>query len=266
MAQTAVDSGQSLFVASLAVLLAYLLTNSWAWGDEPSAARPLGKRTIVRSLVHLVVLIASLALFDPAALSAPVRFAVWTLAYLIAQAAVDLIRIRSDRPARDVPVAWTFVVRQVLHLCIIIAFADTVSGAGAAPIAALLGVAAPLKFKILVGVTVYAGSIFAGGQLIRQVTRPIADHIPAIDGVSALPNAGLYIGWLERLLIVTAVLMKSPTVIGLIFAGKSIARFTELKDQRFAEYFLIGTFLSVALALLGGILIQLCWYGTAQLG
>lgn len=256
----------AFLTAALAILLAYLLTNSWAWGDDLSAPAPHGRRMLLRGLVHVVILIAALALFDPAVFSAPVLFAAWTFAYLVVQAAVDLVRIRAERPARDVPGAWTFVVRQALHLCVVIVFADIVSGAGAAPIAALIGMAAPLRFKILVAVTVYAGAIFAGGQLIRQVTRPIADHIPAIDGVSALPNAGLYIGWLERLLIVTAVLMKSPTVIGLIFAGKSIARFTELKDQRFAEYFLIGTFLSVALALLGGILIQLCWYGTAQLG
>ena len=54
-------------------------------------------------------------------------------------------------------------------------------------------------------------------------------------------------------------------MIGLIFAGKSIARFRELKDERFAEYFLIGTLLSVVIALAGGIIIQLCWYGTVQL-
>jgi hypothetical protein len=265
MAQSGGYDAHPFVVAALAILLAYLLTSTWAWRDDLSAEWPPRRRTLLRSLVHLVVLIASLALFDPAALSAPLRFTAWTIAYLLVQWAVDLIRIRTGRASKDVLDAWTFVVRLALHLCIVIAFADILSGPGALPIAALLSLTAPLRFDILVAVTVYAGTIFAGGQLIRQITRPIADHIPAIDGVSALPNAGLYIGWLERLLIVTAVLMKSPAVIGLIFAGKSIARFTELKDQRFAEYFLIGTFLSVAIALLGGILIQLCWYGTAQL-
>jgi hypothetical protein len=258
------DAHAFLF-AVLATLLAYLLTSTWSWRDDLSAEWQPRRRLLLRSLVHLVVLVASLAVFDPAAFYSPVRFAAWTVGYLIAQSAVDLMGIRRDRASRDVLEPWTFMLRQVLHLSIILVFADIISGAGASPIAALLALAAPLRFKILVAVTVYVGTIFAGGQFIRQVTRPIADHIPTIDGESALPNAGLYIGWLERLLIVTAVLMKSPAVIGLIFAGKSIARFTELKDQRFAEYFLIGTFLSVAIALLGGILIQLCWYGTAQL-
>ena len=37
---------------------------------------------------------------------------------------------------------------------------------------------------------------------------------------------------------------------GLILTGKSIAKFPELKE-RFAEYFLIGTLLSMGLAVLG---------------
>ena len=60
----------------------------------------------------------------------------------------------------------------------------------------------------------------------------------------------MYIGWLERFLVVTAILVQSPSMVGLILTGKSIARFPELKE-RFAEYFLIGTLLSMGLAVLG---------------
>ncbi len=42
--------------------------------------------------------------------------------------------------------------------------------------------------------------------------------------------------------MLTAVLVQSPAMIGLILTGKSIARFPELKGAKFAEYFLIGTF------------------------
>ena len=43
------------------------------------------------------------------------------------------------------------------------------------------------------------------------------------------------------------------TVITVIFAAKSIARFNELKDRKMAEYYLIGTLLSITFALLAGI-------------
>jgi len=43
------------------------------------------------------------------------------------------------------------------------------------------------------------------------------------------------------------------TAITVIFAAKSIARFNELKDRKMAEYYLIGTLLSITFALLAGI-------------
>jgi hypothetical protein len=65
----------------------------------------------------------------------------------------------------------------------------------------------------------------------------------------------MYIGWLERFLVVIGILMQSPSMVGLILTGKSVARCPELKE-RFAEHFLIGTFLSMGLAVLGGLVLQ----------
>jgi len=74
----------------------------------------------------------------------------------------------------------------------------------------------------------------------------------------------MYIGWLERFLVVTAILVQSPSMVGLIVTGKSIARFPKFKE-RFAEYYLIGTLLSIGLAVLGGLLLAKLWYGTILL-
>jgi hypothetical protein len=65
-------------------------------------------------------------------------------------------------------------------------------------------------------------------------------------------------------LVVTAILVQSPWLVGLILTGKSIARFPELKE-RFAEYFLIGSLLSIGLAVLGGLILAQLWYGTMTL-
>jgi hypothetical protein len=80
-----------------------------------------------------------------------------------------------------------------------------------------------------------------------------------------LENAGLYVGWIERFLVITAIVMQSPVLVGLILTGKSIARFPEFKEPRFAEYFLIGTLLSISLSVFGGILLLLALYGTVSL-
>lgn len=75
----------------------------------------------------------------------------------------------------------------------------------------------------------------------------------------------MYIGWLERFVVLTALILQSPATVGLILTAKSIARYPELKSVRFAEYFLIGTLLSLTLGILGGLLLLKAFYGTVTL-
>jgi hypothetical protein len=119
--------------------------------------------------------------------------------------------------------------------------------------------------RVLEAGIVYVGVIFAGGYLIRYLTRNLSAGIEKPgETAEQVKNAGMYIGWLERFLVVTAILVQSPSMVGLILTGKSIARFPELKE-RFAEYFLIGTLLSIGLAVIGGLVLAKLWYGTMSL-
>ena len=61
-------------------------------------------------------------------------------------------------------------------------------------------------------------------------------------------NRGRLIGLLERLLIFFLVLQQQYTALGFVLTAKSIARFKELENRDFAEYFLIGTLLSIVIA------------------
>jgi hypothetical protein len=64
-------------------------------------------------------------------------------------------------------------------------------------------------------------------------------------------SRGRIIGLLERLLVFSLVLQGEYGAFGLIIATKGLARFKNLDDREFAEYFLVGTMLSIILA--GGI-------------
>lgn len=70
-------------------------------------------------------------------------------------------------------------------------------------------------------------------------------------------NRGKYIGNLERLMILFVVLVGSYETIGFIIAGKGLIRAKEFEDRDFAEYFLIGTFTSVGIAIAVGLIIKL---------
>ena len=57
------------------------------------------------------------------------------------------------------------------------------------------------------------------------------------------------IGVLERIIILTLWLNGQLGAIGFVLAAKSLARFNQLSDRNFAEKYLVGTLLSVVIAL-----------------
>ncbi len=78
-----------------------------------------------------------------------------------------------------------------------------------------------------------------------------------LDKEKSLPNAGRYIGILERLLVFLFVVLGRWEAIGFLIAAKSVFRFGDLKDSRnrkLTEYILIGTLLSFGIAIVTGIL------------
>jgi hypothetical protein len=105
-----------------------------------------------------------------------------------------------------------------------------------------------------------AGWTFKIGPLAGRVVadQPVAPSAAAAaaDGVGerpAIPPAtqvGATIGVLERLLIVTLLLVGAEAAIGFVIAAKTIARFRLLDDRDFAEYYLLGTLASVSVAIL----------------
>jgi len=75
---------------------------------------------------------------------------------------------------------------------------------------------------------------------------------------SGLENAGKWIGIIERILIVTFILIQQFAAIGFMLAAKSIFRFGDLKDSKDhqkTEYIIIGTFLSFMISILTGIVL-----------
>lgn len=74
-----------------------------------------------------------------------------------------------------------------------------------------------------------------------------------------LQNAGSYIGILERLFILVFILTGRWEGVGFLIAAKSIFRFADIKgnpDRKLTEYFLIGTLLSMGLAMITGLVMN----------
>jgi hypothetical protein len=88
------------------------------------------------------------------------------------------------------------------------------------------------------------------GLLTGSFRKEINDHPE-----QSLSNAGKWIGILERLIIFFLVLVGQYEAIGLLIAAKSIIR---LKDgeQKMSEYVLVGTLISVSVAILTGYIVS----------
>lgn len=67
---------------------------------------------------------------------------------------------------------------------------------------------------------------------------------------------GRLIGYLERILIVVLVVKGSYEGLGFLIAAKGLIRASEFEDRQLAEYFLVGSLLSVVCALAIGLSIQ----------
>jgi hypothetical protein len=100
-----------------------------------------------------------------------------------------------------------------------------------------------------------AGSLFVG-TLVRAPRPPVVNDVRTSDGPS-VARIGATIGVIERLLIATLVLAGGVAAVGLVIAAKTIARFRQLEDRLFAEYYLLGTLASVSLAVITSLIAQL---------
>jgi hypothetical protein len=100
-------------------------------------------------------------------------------------------------------------------------------------------------------------NVRAAALLVATLVQAPVRHDPGAGkaGMEVSPaKVGATIGVLERLIICALVLAGEFGAIGLVVTAKTIARFKQLEDRQFAEYYLLGTLASVAIAIVTGLL------------
>lgn len=150
-----------------------------------------------------------------------------------------------------------FTVDQGAHLVVVALASMWLTASSWVGTVEVLRVAGQNK-RLYLYLCAYVGVVFGGGYFVHKVTHSFLDKIQVNIAVlkPGLPNAGKYIGWVERFLILTFVIGGYGEAVGLLLAAKALARYPEIKEDtkgHFAEYFLIGTLTSVGLALIAGI-------------
>ncbi|NBB59867.1 DUF3307 domain-containing protein [Pseudomonas sp. ODNR1LW] len=154
---------------------------------------------------------------------------------------------------------WSFSLDQAVHIGVLgalaLAWPDLAEQSlwGRAP--------SDVQLQIYAVLTVVCGAVVGvpvGGVVIKKLVEPLAPPLVTPTTASAaapilgMRSAGRYIGWLERGLTITFILIGHPEGVGFLLAAKSILRFRDVQDQtdrHQAEYIIIGTFLSFGWAL-----------------
>jgi hypothetical protein len=167
------------------------------------------------------------------------------------------------------PGAW-FLIDQLAHLAVLLVawalllanaqpldwWQDLVARIAQQPDGEQVGraVLVGIVLTALVIANVRAGSLFVS-TLVRAPRPPLLSDVRGAGGPSEV-SIGATIGIIERLLISALVLAGGLLAIGLVVAAKTLARFKQLDDRDFAEYYLLGTLASVTFAVVTSMVAQ----------
>ena len=101
----------------------------------------------------------------------------------------------------------------------------------------------------------YLVVIFGGSYFVGHFLNPYKSPETNSDS-TGLQGVGKKIGKVERAIILTLALLGEFGAISFVFVAKSMARFEQLKKRQFAEYYLLGTLLSILFALFIALVLQ----------
>ena len=108
-------------------------------------------------------------------------------------------------------------------------------------------------FVIAVITTAYVVCLNPTGVLIKKIFLRLGYQK---FGNEEENMSGFLIGVLERICVLTLAMLSQFTAISFVIAAKSLARIKMLEDKDFAEKYLVGTLLSVVIALVCGVAVQ----------
>ena len=120
---------------------------------------------------------------------------------------------------------------------------------------------------IAVALAALAFTANGGAAIVSGVLATLSPELEeAEDASSGLRGSGRLIGILERTITLVLIVLGQWAAIVLLLAAKSIARFEELKDRRFAEYYLVGTLTSILVAVVVGLALLVLLFGSGPRG
>ncbi|WP_299231789.1 DUF3307 domain-containing protein [uncultured Halomonas sp.] len=234
----------------LAHLVGDFLLQPRHWVEERFRLHHRSRRLYYHSAVHggltaLVLVVATRLMPDA---PGPAGVLGGALGVGVSHWIIDLVKARLPGTLR-----W-FLLDQALHLGVLTLIW-----------LAWLGSMAPLE---ALGAWLLSPGVLGMAAAYLIVTRPLSFAIAMVlipwsrqvEETGTLDQAGAQIGMLERLLVLSLVLLDQLAAVGFLLAAKSVLRYGDLReagDRKLTEYVLLGTLVSVATTLVLGLTLRL---------
>lgn len=169
---------------------------------------------------------------------------------------VDALKIKLENKISQ---KMLFLIDQLFHIMVIIGvwfvLKDTFMDTTGIDLF-LHSIELQVDFNQIVSVLLVFLLILRPTSIFIEMMLPIDKYDQGIEAseIDQLPmkeelNYGAFIGNLERVVIVLLGLLNLWSSIALVITAKSIARFKQLEDKKFAQKYLIGTLLSLSITL-----------------
>ena len=172
------------------------------------------------------------------------------VSHLIIDVLKDICLSKIQYKPNDIRSNWEcvlFFIDQALHILVIWILLKYVDIAGQTVMCCNI-----LDTKVLSCIIAYLIVLKPTSILIGKFTQRWQSVLLESEG---LYDAGMWIGYAERVLALTFMLLGTYEALGFLIAAKSLLRFQETDTKR-TEYVLIGTLLSFGVAVLVGVIIN----------
>lgn len=213
------------------------------------------KYMALHCIIYSSFMLLPLILFGPFG-NVTIAFLIIVISHVMIDYGRNMILDKLSRSSKDVKTLdfMIFIIDQILHILIIICAIHLLKGTN--------GLGKMVLNELLIYVSwdqlnngiilafLYILCLSPAAVFIKKVfvlfSMQDDNEIKTKDD---LVKSGYLIGVLERIIILTLGISGQLAAIGFVFAAKSLARFNQLNDKKFAEKYLIGTLLSVAIVL-----------------
>ncbi|WP_417655677.1 DUF3307 domain-containing protein [Pseudoalteromonas atlantica] len=239
--------GFSLLLAALIIghLVSDFFLQPMSWVNDRNTHHFKAKKLYLHVLVHGVVSAVILALWEYSygwqQLSTVLLS---TAAIMLSHYLIDIAKSYSNKGV--VP----FLLDQIAHIAVIIALCIYITD-NQSLIAYVSALAT--NPKILWVVCGYLIILSPSAVFIRMMLERLTANF---SSEGSLPLAGQSIGMIERVLMLSFILLDQFAGLGFLLAAKSVFRFGDLsasKDKKLTEYVMLGTLLSVSVTLFVGL-------------